>query len=85
MLLMDDAAQYGAKTINAIYPSFPYARADKPVHLGNKKQHKRKPSSARRVMLETESLGTDYLLTLDIHNPATLEIARTMKTIDLPT
>lgn len=81
--LLDVANKYGAETINVISTCFPYARQDKPNHIGNQENGVRKPSWARKVVRAYESLWVKNCITFDIHNPAAWEIFERTKFIDL--
>lgn len=66
-----DAKTYGAKTLNVIFPSFPYARSDKEEKIGTAPTHDRKPQLVQIVASDMKALWIDYIFTLDIHNVAT--------------
>lgn len=62
-LAIDAARGASAKDITAVIPYFGYARQDR-------KAHPREPISARVFAMMIDSLGTDRLLTMDLHNDA---------------
>ena len=62
----------GAKTINVIYPIYPYERSDKPEKSGKSLSHKKPPFGAAMVARDLMRAWVDYLFTLDIHNTAIL-------------
>ncbi len=65
---------FGAKTVNAILPAFPYARDDKFDAMGTKQSMKRKPNAASMVMGDCLSAWLDHVITDDIHNLSTISI-----------
>ena len=70
--ILNDVKLYGAKTINVVFPMYPYARSDKWEKVWMEHTQKRKPIYAQMVAADMRNHGIDYLITLDIHNPATL-------------
>ncbi|MDO8562179.1 MAG: ribose-phosphate pyrophosphokinase [bacterium] len=63
MLAIDAARGASAHEITAVVPYFGYARQDR-------KARPREPISARVFAVILEALGTDRLLTMDLHNDA---------------
>jgi ribose-phosphate pyrophosphokinase len=63
MLAIDAARGASAHEITAVVPYFGYARQDR-------KARPREPISARVFAVTMEALGTDRLLTMDLHNDA---------------
>jgi ribose-phosphate pyrophosphokinase len=63
MLAIDAARGASAHEITAVIPYFGYARQDR-------KARPREPISARVFAMMLEALGTDRLLTMDLHNDA---------------
>lgn len=73
-LLQRTAKVYGAKTVNVIFPAFPYARDDKFDNMGTKASMKRKPNAASMVIQDCYANNLNYVLTQDIHNLATISV-----------
>lgn len=65
------AKDFGAKTINQIFTTFPYARDDKNDDVGNNKHTTRKPNLANLAVQDIINDNNNYCITLDLHNPAT--------------
>lgn len=63
MLAIDAARSASAREITAVIPYFGYARQDR-------KSKPREPISARVFATMLESLGTDRVLSMDLHNAA---------------
>ncbi len=72
--ILNAAKLFGAKTINIIFPMYPYARSDKWEKVGIEHSQKRKPIYAQVVAADLRGHGVDYMITIDIHNPATLSL-----------
>jgi ribose-phosphate pyrophosphokinase len=58
--LSDAAKRSGAKSVNVIFPSLPYARQDRV-------SDKREPISSRIIANNLEANGVDKVITLDVH------------------
>jgi len=81
--LTKTAMDFGAKTVNQIFPAFPYARDDKYDDIGNSAHTTRKPNLANQVVEEVINDGNDYCITLDLHNPATFNRSKTTHFVNL--
>lgn len=67
---------FGAKTINVLYPAFPYARDDKFDHMWCASHVTRKPNFASMVIEDCLQRWLNYMITHDIHNLATLSVPK---------
>jgi ribose-phosphate pyrophosphokinase len=65
-----------AKTINVIFPAFPYARDDKFDHMWCSAHMKRTANRASIVIEDSLNRGLSYVITHDIHNLATFAVPR---------
>lgn len=72
--ILNILSNYWAKTINVIFPNYPYARSDKWEKIWAESTQKRKPLYAQIVASDMKAHGVDYVITLDIHNTATLAL-----------
>lgn len=72
--ILNAAKLFGAKTINVIFPMYPYARSDKWEKVWIEHTQKRKPIYAQMIAADLRNHGVDYMITIDIHNPATTSL-----------
>jgi len=63
-----NALEHGAKTINAVFPMFPYSRADQKESEWNKERSLRRPTSLWLELNILQMMWVDQLITLDMHN-----------------
>lgn len=86
--ILNAAKIYGAKTLNVIFPMFPYSRSDKEEKIGTAPTNKRKPLYVQIVASHMKALWVDYIFTIDIHNVATKSMfgtdATDPKVINIP-
>ena len=86
LLLTQNAKIHGAKTINVIPTCFPYSRQDKPVQWWLKERVAREPAATQLVVDMFQGLlNTDYCITIDVHNPATINNSKETKFVNLYT
>jgi ribose-phosphate pyrophosphokinase len=69
---------HGAARVTAVAPWLPYARKDRVTKA-------RDPVSSRYVAQLFEAVGTDVLITVDVHNPAAFQNGFRCRTIHLDT
>lgn len=69
---------HGAARVTAVIPWLPYARKDRVTKA-------RDPVSSRYVAQLLESVGTDLVITVDVHNPAAFQNGFRCSTIHLDT
>jgi ribose-phosphate pyrophosphokinase len=74
---------FGAKKINVVLPSFPYARDDKYDYNGCAEVKKRKANLANLAVSDIINDGVDNLVTVDLHNDATFNRTTGTKFINL--
>lgn len=74
--LISTAKRLGSEYIYVFVPYLCYARADKEIFEGD-------AISAKTVINLLESVGTDHLITVDVHNPGIFKYANKMKTSNL--
>lgn len=73
LLLAKCAKWHWAKTINMVPTTFPYSRQDKITQWWTNEKKAREPYSAQFIKdIFQEILQTDYCITIDVHNPASL-------------
>ncbi len=74
--LISTVKRLGGECIYVFIPYLCYARADREVFDGD-------AISAKTVINLLESVGTDHLITIDVHNPGIFKYANKMKTSNL--
>lgn len=77
------AKDFGAKTTNQIFTTFPYARDDKYDDVWNNKNTTRKPNLANLAVEDAINDGNAYCITLDLHNPATFNRSKSTNFVNL--
>ncbi len=74
---------FGAKKMNVVLPSFPYARDDKYDYNWCAEVKKRKANLANLAVSDIINDGVDNLITVDLHNDATFNRTTGTKFINL--
>jgi ribose-phosphate pyrophosphokinase len=74
--LVSTVKRLGCEFVYLFVPYLCYARADREVFDGD-------AISAKTVINLIESVGTDHLITVDVHNPDIFKYAKNMKTSNL--
>ena len=68
--LIDAIRNSSPKTLNVIFPMFPYGRSDKTEDMWISNEPKRTPIMAARVAKDLWTENIDYCITIDLHNPS---------------
>ena len=68
--MIDAINNSSPKTLNVIFPMFPFGRSDKNEDMGISNEPKRTPIMAAKVAKDLWSENVQYCITIDLHNPS---------------
>lgn len=81
--IINAATHNWAKSVNVVYPCYPYARSDRPDDPWLSPNAKRVSVMAQRVLRDLEFEHVKRVITLDIHNSAVLWWEQNIERINL--